>query len=217
MAKRRIKRRSGLRMTAAQEHAVVQLLRSVRTFARFYAKHQRSLAAVDRRILRRFAAHMPKTRDLSLAVLKGHLLIEEMLAEVITSLLPHPEFIDKRLGFDRKLAFARAVSWDQQNNHIWDLVQAINNLRNDLAHNLDSPKLTTKLARFRAMHLNQFPDDAVLTDSELITGAIGYCMGFLSRRISEATIFHRWIESLTRIAEPPQRGVRARARSTSSA
>ena len=39
---------------------------------------------------------MPKTRDLSLAVFKGHLLIEEMLTEVITSLLPHPEFIDGR-------------------------------------------------------------------------------------------------------------------------
>ena len=178
MARRRGKPRTSLRMTAVQEEAVVRLLRSARTFARFYAKHQRTLPAADRRTLRRFAAHMPQTRDLTLAVLKGHLLIEEMLTEVIMSMLPHPEFFDVRAGFERKLALTGGLSWDQQNCHIWDLILTLNSLRNVVAHNLESSKLHQKLSRFRGMYLTRFPHDVALTDDELITGAIGYCMGF---------------------------------------
>ena len=178
------------------------ILFSVRRFAIFYSAHLHRLAETDKKILQRFAAHMPKVDDLTLVVLKGHLLLEEMLTLIISSSLPHPKLVrDVRLTFDRKVALSKALSWDQHKNHVWDLIGAINTVRNEMAHRLEPSTLHLKLKNLRALYMQHFPQDQHLTDEQLVGGAIGFSMGFLSRCISEATIFQRWIETLTKLGQ----------------
>src|ERR1041385_1663168 len=110
----RLKRQSAPSISHAE--AALQVLRTVRKFARFYAKHHRSLTAADKRIVRRYAMHMPQSDDLTLVVHKGHLLVEEMITAVVRSFVAHPDFIDDRLGFNQKLSLARAMSWDRHEN-----------------------------------------------------------------------------------------------------
>ena len=164
------------------------------------------LAETDKRILQRFAVHMPKVDDLMLVVLKGHLLLEEMLTSIVSSSLPHPDLVkDLRLTFDRKVILSKALSWDQHKSGVWDLISAVNAVRNEMAHSVEPSRAGSRIERLRALYLRHFPQDQHLNDAELVGGAIGFSMGFLSRCISEATIFQRWIETLTQLGQATSR------------
>lgn len=64
---------------------------------------------VDLAPLVRFMKYLPKDGDEDLALLKCHLLVEEMLTKLIERNLSHPEhLIDARLGFFQKMCIARA-------------------------------------------------------------------------------------------------------------
>ena len=59
----------------------------------------------------RYDEHMPDTKDLSLIVLKGHLLIEEMLIDIRDKLLPHAEYLDSvNMGFYQLLSVCKISS-----------------------------------------------------------------------------------------------------------
>ncbi len=84
----------------------------------------------------RYDEHMPETDDLTLVVLKGHLLIEELLVDLVHLALPHAEYLEPaRLSFHQLACVARA-SLPQASDPAWELVLSLNSLRNDLAHNL---------------------------------------------------------------------------------
>src|SRR5229473_3305281 len=109
----RRKRSVRLKATVSQRVTIRKVLLAFKRFALFYNRHQRGLSAADKRILRRFRAQMPQTDDLNLVILKGHLLLDEMLTSIIASFLPHVQFVGELdLNFDRKLKLARALSWD---------------------------------------------------------------------------------------------------------
>ncbi|HAU1514573.1 TPA: hypothetical protein ACPYPK_001025 [Legionella pneumophila] len=80
-----------------------------------------------------------------LLVLKGHLLIEEELNQILTLISKQPKFIkDKRFNFDSKVAIIRSIDIDG-NNKNWDLIISINKLRNNIAHSLPSKRDKKKL------------------------------------------------------------------------
>ncbi len=100
--------------------------------------------------MERHKAHLPDGKDLTLLVLKGHLLVEEGLDEVIAAACPEPQHILEMNGltFRMKARIARALSGHIVFPGLWPLIDALNTLRNDLAHKLDSPKLQDRLGAF---------------------------------------------------------------------
>src|SRR5258708_6758278 len=94
---------------------------------------------------RRSLEYLSNVDETTLVVLKGHLLIEELLDSIISTFVFHPEFIGAdNLGFAQKLSIARSMSLDEHENAMWELATKLNSLRNELAHKLDSPKRAAK-------------------------------------------------------------------------
>jgi len=127
--------------------------------------------------------------DLSLIVLKGHLLIEELLYTIVKGAVKHPESVeDARLRFSQLACLARAIAYEDRLRPVWDAVLAINTLRNMFAHDLDTKKLETNLRLFARAVVgnNADAERAVLADPEgQIRGSIEFICGALSGIVSE--------------------------------
>jgi hypothetical protein len=137
--------------------------------------------------LSRFAERLSDIPELISLVVTGHLLLEEILTNAIAEAVPHGEFIrDARLNFATKVDLGRAISWDQHQNEAWTLIVALNELRNALAHKLDSPALNAKLRRLRATMVPLDSETASSTDEAVVRAVIAHCAGFLLECLSEA-------------------------------
>ena len=97
----------------------------------------------------RIKTHLPKTNDLTILTLKGHLLVEEVLDEIIHAYCLQPSHLDGvDIRFQVKARLARALIGDVLPESMWAMVDALNSIRNDLAHRLESQKLRTKIEAF---------------------------------------------------------------------
>lgn len=95
--------------------------------------------------------------DLVSVVLRGHLVIEELLYYVIQSHFPSPEHLDSaRLRFPQLVALARSLEKiSVVPAQIWDSLLRLNSLRNSLAHNLEPSNLTKQISDFVLNCLNE--------------------------------------------------------------
>jgi len=96
--------------------------------------------------------------DGTLAVLKGHLLFEEVLYAKVCAKCPNPDFIEKaQLRFVQLLNVARALypppEGDTKERELmqifWDAAEALNTLRNRLAHRLEPKDISPLLKRLQ--------------------------------------------------------------------
>jgi hypothetical protein len=86
----------------------------------------------------RYSRHLPKTDDLSLIILKGHLIIEEMLFALVVEHCVHPESIsDARLSFIQLVRVAQALQKLPTSATWWVAVVLLNKIRNALVHKLE--------------------------------------------------------------------------------
>lgn len=99
--------------------------------------------------IERVRTHLPAGNDLTLIALKGHLLAEEALDDLIRFYCKQPEHLDDvEIRFFVKARMARALSGHIVWTGLWPLIEALNSVRNDLAHKLESPKLRDRIIRF---------------------------------------------------------------------
>jgi hypothetical protein len=135
---------------------------------------------------------MTDTDDLSFIVLKGHLLIEEMLVELRDKLLPHSKYLDElNLSFRQLTSIVRAASSTQDINQGWDLIFMVNNVRNELIHNLEPDKIEKLLTKLFTIYrnVNVLPGldrsrEHLATASERLRWVIQDCMRFLASLLS---------------------------------
>lgn len=96
----------------------------------------------------RFLRLIPDSGDPVLVLLRGHLLIEELLIEIIESRCKHPQVLkDARLSFFQVLRLAQALSTPKQISKLskelskeldlWSNIEKVNRVRNVLAHTLE--------------------------------------------------------------------------------
>ncbi|MEO5716795.1 MAG: hypothetical protein ABIT37_25170 [Luteolibacter sp.] len=98
---------------------------------------------------KRFNEHFPKSDDLLTTVLKGHLLVEELLDTINRHCFHFPKYYDEaNLPFSKKILIARAQVLVPNPEFLFGALIALNELRNNLAHNLDSPAQISKIQRF---------------------------------------------------------------------
>jgi hypothetical protein len=130
--------------------------------------------------------------DLRLAVLEGHLVMEEALNGFIEASLFDPEQLKlARTNFHLKGDFAVSLAANRHKDEMWAVFWAINQLRNEMAHNLDSKKIDEKMSFLRKSYIDALePNPAAYaktqTDKDLVDSASGVCAGFLGQLTSEA-------------------------------
>lgn len=142
-----------------------------------------------------------KVDDITLITLKGHLVIEEHLSDIISKFVHHSsEAENAKLSFHQKVFIARSMSLKENNNEVWDLILAINSLRNDLAHSLESNKRENKLLVIKNLYLKQFPNnnkEEEWPDDNLgLARACSFCTGFLQGLEAEIDILKDLFEPL---------------------
>jgi hypothetical protein len=89
----------------------------------------------------------PAGDDLTLIVLKGHLLIEEQLNARLQDIARRPEHLPDRLGFHSLSMLCKALFYGENaaEEWFWSAISRLNAIRNHLAHSLEAPQLETKV------------------------------------------------------------------------
>lgn len=99
--------------------------------------------------IERVRKHLPAGNDLTLIALKGHMLAEEALDDLICFYCEQPEHLnDVEIRFIVKARIARALSGHIVWAGLWPLVDTLNAVRNDLAHKLEGPKRRDRVMKF---------------------------------------------------------------------
>lgn len=110
-----------------------------------------SKPTVDLEHLERVARHLLDTDDITLIALKGHLLIEELLDEIIWAYCKAPETLqDVEIRFPAKIKLVLALTGTHELSRVWGLCEKLNSLRNSLAHKIEHPSAQKKLYAFFA-------------------------------------------------------------------
>ncbi len=101
--------------------------------------------------------HLDGITDPTLLILKTHLLLEQALRAEVAANVRHPRFLKQaNLRFYQVLNLAKAMFYESMDNEdrardidqIWDAVEALNALRNQLAHHLEPDDTARLLQRF---------------------------------------------------------------------
>ena len=142
----------------------------------------------EEEIKKRVAAAQERRKkivDLRLAVLGGHLLMEEALNGFLEASLFNPEQLNAtRVNFHTKGNFAISLAAKREKDEMWAVLWAVNQLRNELAHNLDFKKIDERMSFLRKTYIDALqPKPAehakTLSDKDLVDAACGVCAGFL--------------------------------------
>jgi hypothetical protein len=165
------------------------------------------MSDVHDRNLKQLTDQMRHIDELALVVLKGHLVLEEQLERILGKFLFHPEYLEEaNLRFAQKVALARSMSLDEQANSMWELLLAMNGLRNELAHALHSEKRQRRFDRVKSLYMAESDASAAevvgCTDHELAANAIALILGFLGSFEEEVVRFKDWVSTLDRIVNP---------------
>jgi hypothetical protein len=135
----------------------------------------------------RLMRHLPSQHDLTLIVLKGHLLVEQELYRIVKTRLQKPDAIRQaKLSFSKLSRLVEGVLGAEAPVWIWRSVDALNRLRNEMVHELEPAKLE-ELARSFITALDDFSlpawDGAQLAADlhERVKGGIAYLCGVLMR------------------------------------
>lgn len=128
----------------------------------------------------RYDKYMPEVHDLTLIVLKGHLLVEELLVDLANDALPHPQYLeDAKLSFHNLACIVRAAIPQKSNDPRWRLIFSLNALRNDLAHKLESSKRQARLDELFRILDSVAPEWNPISDTESLRIAVQIAMEFL--------------------------------------
>jgi hypothetical protein len=156
----------------------------------FYAKATEHFQAVD---------------PLIQVVLRGHLLLEERLNATLKHSLYNPELFEKmNLNFHHKLLFARAFSVSLRAEGVWDLIAAINALRNSIAHSLDGEQRQKKFDAVKTIYLRELDDpelraeDRDEPDHLLFLKAFALCEGYLRQVEDDARFAGNGVRTVVR-------------------
>lgn len=133
-----------------------------------------------------------KIDEVRLAVIKWHLLVEQELNAFVGAALSNPDYIEiDRMNFHPKGKLALALSLKEDKDPLWAVFWAINQLRNKIAHKLDSKEVEERMQYLRKTYIgtlgsNQKADAEKTTDAEIVADASILVMGLLTQLTMDA-------------------------------
>ena len=90
----------------------------------------------------RFRRYMPRSNDLTLVILKGHLLMKESVNTLLEELLPNPRALEPaNPKLFLRICLLRALLPSGYFAGVLEAATKLNELRNKLAHHLEHPQL----------------------------------------------------------------------------
>lgn len=94
--------------------------------------------------INQFMTYLPVDyRDSSLVILKGHLLLEVALKDYISKRVRFPSRLNEgQVSFSSLVLFASSLEDCDKDRWLWEALKMANKIRNQIAHNLDHPKLS---------------------------------------------------------------------------
>jgi len=101
--------------------------------------------------LEQFYATLPKDGDLTLLILKGHLLIEQQIRSFVFCHFPNQKALKaQKWDADRLISMGRAYCEENcaKTMAVWDCFKKLNSIRNHMAHRLDGTGLDHKISDF---------------------------------------------------------------------
>ena len=168
--------------------------------------HPDLLASIDR-----FRREMGTVDEVAHVLLKGHLLLEEALSAVLDQYVFHREHLEEaRLTFAQKMQLARALCLRKNALGEWDLIAAINALRNNLAHQLKSPDRAKRLTKVKDLYFREAAGFERIeeikneSDAVVLFNACGHSAGFLSTFLSDSRGFRQMVHAMDRQMNPDQ-------------
>lgn len=97
----------------------------------------------------RLRQHLPPKGDLELLVLKGHLVIEEALHALASRETRYPDALrEGSFTFSEILRIAKSLAYAKDMDWLWQALQRLNKLRNEMAHNLEPQTFQKLLSEF---------------------------------------------------------------------
>ena len=124
-------------------------------------------------------AHLPIVKDPTLVILRGHLLLEELLDEVLKAWLKDPSVLaDTRLTFHQKLKLSKGIISGSRDGFTWKPLDLLNQLRNRISHKLSPHDLELKIDEFLKC---VYPEDYSEIPSDIYSK---------SKAMRKAIIFH---------------------------
>jgi hypothetical protein len=98
----------------------------------------------------RLFEHLPAAKDhQELMVLKGHLLIEEVLNELVEKAVIKQSALRKaKLTFSQVLRLAESIYYRDQASWVWPAADKLNRIRNKMAHSLAGPEVSIMISEF---------------------------------------------------------------------
>ena len=133
----------------------------------------------------RYAGFLPETEDVSLVVLKGHLVIEELLVALVERHCFNPKSLTKaRLSFAQTTYIAQALFRLPESAPWWEPIQKLNTLRNSLVHQLQPKELEDKVTALYSLCWKPKAEDSIVIEPITLAGkakfSITYLMGQLA-------------------------------------
>jgi hypothetical protein len=159
--------------------------------------------------MQRFQQEMKQVDEVAHVLLKGHLLIEEGINRILDQYVFHREHLQEaRLSFHAKVLLARGFGLRKNNFGEWELIGAINSLRNTLAHSLQAPERAKKLANVKAIYFREvagFPTlehVKTLGDPAILSQACSHCGAFLASYEGDSKAFRKMVYEMDRSMNP---------------
>ena len=156
-----------------------------------------------KKFIEKYIKHLHREKDIILIALKGHLLLESLLDQIIETILPNPQYIkNQNFMFYKKVLLARAMSWDKHKIKMWDLILTVNSLRNELSHYLESKKLDNKIKNVVQKFKETDPTHPLLKNyksknfEDQLKVMIMYLAGFLNSYLDDAKAYHKTVDTL---------------------
>ncbi len=136
------------------------------------------------------------TQDVDLLILKGHLLIEQFLTSLIESYCWKPEFLeDARLSFFNKVKLTRCfVKHPMPDDSIWDNIECLNRLRNEISHKWKTEK-RKKLIRDFLNYRAKEHERLDLSTDERCAEEVSWSISWLIGQLSVLDIVIKFMES----------------------
>jgi hypothetical protein len=141
--------------------------------------------------LKEYKERAKKMDALTLAVIKGHLLVEQAMDELIAASVFHPEFLrESRLQFRHKICLCQSMGLNEQNEKMWPLLMQANVLRNAIAHGKSADNIKSAAGSVRSMYASvlgaQAKDLNTQLDDQVVADALFHCSGFLTAVAEDA-------------------------------
>ncbi|MDU9406610.1 hypothetical protein RTH74_03295 [Pseudomonas sp. zfem001] len=131
-----------------------------------------------------FRKHFEKNLDDESALLKAHLLIEEMLRDFCLEVVPNPLFLrEARLTFKQTMLLTRSLLGPLVQglpfDWVWNSLNQINKLRNMLAHELEPSHSKAEEIKETIIKINNENRSKPLQEEPSFKGSLSFLCGAL--------------------------------------